>query len=64
MTELQKAIRWVVELEPGVWLAPWDGDPGRTPDREAAKRFLRRSVAEEALKEARKHRDFKNAEIY
>ncbi len=22
--------KYIVQLEPGVWLAPWYGDPGRT----------------------------------
>jgi len=54
----------VVELEGGVWIAPWEGDPGRCLDMAGAKRFYRWSVAERALRKARKYRPFLNARIY
>ena len=64
MTELEKKIRWVVELEDEVWLADYEGNPGRTIREENAKRFFLKSEAEKALKEARKFRPFRNAKIY
>jgi len=30
---------WIVEIDEGVWLAPWQGDPGRTLVKESAKRY-------------------------
>jgi hypothetical protein len=64
MTELEKKIRWVVELEPGVWIADTDGDPGRTLVKENAQRFFMKSEAKKALEKARTFRAFKNAKIY
>jgi hypothetical protein len=29
----------IVEIQPGCWLAPWTGDPGRTLVRKSAKVF-------------------------
>lgn len=54
---------WVVELEPGVWLAPWDGDPGRTLVLDSATRYPSYVAAERALKQAQKHRTFLTPEI-
>ncbi len=34
---------YVAELEPGVWIAPWSGDPGRTLLKTNAKVFNRKS---------------------
>lgn len=53
----------VVELEPGVWLADWPGDPGRTLRYENALRFVRAVHAERELALAREYRPFKNARI-
>jgi hypothetical protein len=50
-------------LEPGVWLAPWDGDPGRTLVFKTAKIFATKNLAKKALKAARKFRPFTLAEI-
>ena len=30
---------WVIEISPGVWLAPWLGDPGRTTVKNSARKF-------------------------
>jgi hypothetical protein len=49
---------WVVQLEHNVWLAPWDGDPGRTEAIENAKRFPSKKAAEKALERAREYRPF------
>lgn len=50
---------FIVELETGVWLAPWDGDPGRTQVKEYAKTFKSESAAHKAVEEARRYRRFK-----
>ena len=55
-------IRYIVELEPGVWLAPWDGDPGRTLKRKNAQEFGKKGAVV-ALDNARKHRSFNNAKV-
>ena len=41
---------YVVQLCFECWLAPWDGDPGRTCKIENARRFSSRKQAEAALK--------------
>ena len=53
----------IVELEKGVYLAPWEGDPGRTLDIRTAKKFKTRKDAEFALMGARNWRPFCNATI-
>lgn len=55
---------WTVELEAGVWLAPWKGDPGRTLVGDSAKGFGTRHGARAALGQARRHRPFARAEIH
>jgi hypothetical protein len=55
--------RFTVQLEPGVWLAPWDGDPGRTLVRDNAKKFLSEGEAARALEAARRCRAFAAATI-
>jgi len=52
---------WIVQLEHEVWLAPWDGDPGRTESVESAQRFTSKRQAEAALKRAREYRPFDRA---
>lgn len=54
---------WTVEVEPGVWLAPWEGDPGRTLVRQSAKKFISRDAAITALAAAREYRMFIQARI-
>ncbi len=54
---------WIVELESGVWLAPIEGDPGRTLKEESATKFVSEDLARWALKGARKYRPFKNARV-
>jgi len=49
---------FVVELEPGVWVAPWSGDPGRTLVIANAQQFDRQADAEAALEAAREFRPF------
>lgn len=52
---------WIVELEPGVWLAAVAGDPARTLVEDNSKRFNTRARALQALRDARKYRPFANA---
>ena len=40
---------YVVEIEPGCWLAPWSGDPGRTARMDSAKVFDDEAKAKAAL---------------
>ena len=55
--------RWVVELQPGCWLAPWDGDPGRTLVLGTACTFIQEDHATHALAYARTFRPFPNAAV-
>lgn len=60
-------MQLIVEIEDGVWLAPWDGDPGRTLVKENAKVFRKESTAIRAIEAARKipHRNgFPTAKYY
>ncbi len=58
------AVAAVVELEPGVWIAPWKGDPGRTLVVTSAKVYGSQATADRALKAARQFRPFPHARIY
>ena len=58
-----KLYHYIVELETGVWLADWPGDPGRTLVKESAKRYATNHGAAIALGLARKFRPFKSAVI-
>ena len=59
-----EATGWVVQIEPGVWLSPWQGDPGRTLVLENAKRFKSAHAGECALRQARRWRAFAGAFVY
>jgi hypothetical protein len=54
---------FVVELEPLVWIAPWEGDPGRTTKFKNAEKFPTVEKAQEALEKAQKYRNFNNSRI-
>lgn len=54
---------WIVELEPGVWLAEWSGDPGRTTQREYAKEYSSEAAAINARARARRLRKLPNARL-
>jgi len=54
---------YVVELEKGVWIAPWQGDPGRTLKIENAKKYQKHNWAKYGLKIAREYRPFIKAKI-
>lgn len=49
---------WIVELEPGVWIADIEGDPGRTLRKENAKQFLSPKSARRGITNARRYRAF------
>lgn len=51
---------YIVELQKGVWLAPWHGDPGRTLVKESAREFKSKAQAHRAIANALKYRDFQN----
>lgn len=53
----------IVNLEHGVWIAPWTGDPGRTLVRSNAQRFTTEAEANTALADARQYREFKHAKV-
>ena len=52
-----------VQLEKGVWLADWEGDPGRTIVEENAMEFDDIESAVKAIDKARKYRSFPDATI-
>ena len=54
---------FIVELENGVFIAPWEGDPGRTLVEANARRYRNEKSAQQALWQAREYREFKNATI-
>ena len=54
---------YIVELEEGVWVAPWGGDPGRTKKKENAEIFGSKIQADYAIIHARAYRPFINAKI-
>jgi len=56
-------MKWIVELENNVWIAPWDGDPGRTVKKENAEVFEDKLKASQAIAYARVFRPFKNAKV-
>ena len=55
---------YVVELEDGVWIAPWEGDPGRTLVLEHADIFPTGELAYKALAKACRYRNFTGAKVY
>lgn len=58
---------WIVELEPGVWLAGWRGrpynDPGETLIKKWAQRYGSSADAETALSDACRFRTFPAARV-
>lgn len=57
-------MRYIIELEPGVYKAPWVGDPGRTTRRGLALRYASKQGAQAGLGLARRHRPFARAIIH
>ena len=60
---MQVKSKYVVQLEEGVFIAAWSGDPGRTVDLNNAQLFDKKAYAEAALLVARGYRPFKEAKI-
>lgn len=56
-------MNWIVELEPGVFLAPWSGDPGRTTEARNAQVYESHPRARKALIAAQKLRPFEQARV-
>ena len=56
-------MRYLVELEPGVWLTWWTGDMGRTPDKERSAIFHTKDDAERAIRTVRWYRSFPDAKV-
>lgn len=56
-------MKYIVELESGVWIADTDGDPGRTLVESHAKTFTSLAEASKSLMDARNYRTFENASI-
>jgi hypothetical protein len=56
-------MKYIVELEKGVWIASWEGDPGRTLVEENARKFPSLRSAQNGLKRARVYRPFLKAKI-
>lgn len=54
---------YIVELEEGVWLASWIGDPGRTLNINNAAKYGNIGFARTQLKDARKYKPFKNGKV-
>jgi hypothetical protein len=52
--------KYIIELEPGIWLAPWDGDPGRTHNIKSAKNFTSKIKARKALFQIKKDYPYRN----
>lgn len=55
--------KYIVKLEKDVYIAKWEGDPGRTLKLDSAKKYNNNKNAIKGLKQARKYRPFINAEI-
>jgi hypothetical protein len=54
---------YIIELESGVWLADWTGDPGRTLKKEYAREFKSKEDANYYLTQARMFRPFDDAKV-
>lgn len=57
-------FRYIIELEPGIYKAPWVGDPGRTTRQGLALRYVSKRGAQIGLGLARLHQPFSNARIH
>ncbi len=56
-------MEYLVVLEEGVYIAPWDGDPGRTLKKENAEIFKTKPAAHKALEAAQTYRTFNTAKV-
>lgn len=55
--------KWIVELEPGVYLADGEGDPPRTLEAASARVFGSHPRACTGIKTARNYRPFEHARV-
>lgn len=55
--------QYIVEIEPGCWLARWRGDPGKTTRRDCAKQFRSKELASEAKLKAIRLRNYRHAKV-
>ena len=63
MSDPAPTYAYVVEIQPGCWLAPWTGDPGRTEVLSSAKQYETGRAALRALTAARKYRAMPTAKV-
>ena len=56
-------MSYIVQIEEGIYLAPWSGDPGRTCRETSAKQYKDIAAATYALARARKYNEFLGAII-
>lgn len=56
-------MKYIVELEKDVFLAPWEGEPGRTLIRKNASVFFDKDDAARALLSALNHRSFDDPRV-
>ena len=54
---------YAIELEKGVYIAPWTGDPPRTLVLDNAKTYKTKSEAYKDIAKALKYRNFKSLKI-
>ena len=59
----QTQVRFIVRLEPGVWIAAQEGDPGRTTVKASARRFDTERSARRALSKARRSGQYPRAVV-
>lgn len=56
-------MKYIVQLTDNSWIAPWEGDPGRTLRKRSAALFDTQQRAERALNKAREYRPFPEAQV-
>jgi len=56
-------MKYIVELEKNVYLAPWEGEPGRTLIRKNAKVFHSENTASKAILDALNFRSFEDPKV-
>lgn len=56
-------MKYLVEIEPGVWLANWQGDPGRTLLQSSARKYKSERAAKYAIARARRYSKFEEARV-
>ena len=61
---MAEETKYIAELEPDLWLAPWCGDPGRTKKVENARIFNNMSTAWRAIEKGVSRGVFQNKYCY